>query len=319
MDSDEPKQLIATLRRIQTTDTLTLCAATKLTELEKEPPRRLDIRSEAAADALAIYQRFATSVKKKIESGEVVVRDYDGGAAPTPHEIEYLKLSDEPDLAQMIKAFSTVATIKRYSSKKDASSDFGCLVFATGLSKNAVLGFRKQTRPAELATEKKLRIFPADGVFDALREVSFIIDDRIDALQCGDILYVVNKDNFHQICGFYEALEKFAKDAMKSIKALVPIDNFEEFESIGTSDKTLMKTLRTKIKTMPKTFDMDKIVESVKRDKIPVTLVKKNGRYYLKFDKANRHAFMVLLADGFTVSPITGRRYENANARLRNV
>ncbi len=299
----------------------TFIAADRLPPDADHPLVRLQLEADTAANVMSLVRQFLDRVAKAFAEGNVLVKDYDGAAMAREYEVDELPVSTEAKLAAAVEPYTRETDAKAFSAATDGLRAFTSVAVSIRTTAGAppVVLFRKQTQPMELRSKRRLRIFSSEGVFDTLDAATFLLDDEFDVAYVNDTLLIFDKDRFHSMFGYYEGLQKFAKDAMPNVKTAVPIENFAEFEAACLADKTLMKRLRRTIGSMPKTFDMARVAKTIAEQAIPVQLGGTKKSPTLVFDKTKKHDFFTLLEDGFLKSSITDALYETNSKRTRKI
>ncbi len=312
-----PVESLLALRNATTSRTF--IAADRLPPDVEHPLVRLQLQADTANDVMALVRAFLDRAAKASADGNLVLKAYDGAAMTAEYEVDELPVSTEAKLASAVQPFTLETDARAYKAAADALRSFICIAVTVRTTPGTapIVFFRKQTQPMELRSDRKVRLFSSQGVFDKLDQATFLLDEDIDVVYVADTLLIFNKDRFHTMFGYYEGLQKFAKDAMPNVKAAVPIQNFEEFEAACLADKTLMKRLRRTIGSMPKTFDMVRVAKTIAEQAIPVKLGGTKKNPLLVFEKAKKHDFFTLLEDGFLKSSITDALYEANSKRAR--
>lgn len=297
-----------------------VCAVPDITVAD-EAVVRLQLTGETAPEVMKLLSTFGSRLSKRNHAGNVVLEDYDPAVAEIEHEVERLSVAENERLMTMVEALLEPAHLALYNPGNDGLRDFKALAIVVPRPNGAdpAIFFRHQTRPSELKSDKKVRLFSKDGVFDSIHEVTFTLDEEIDAVYLDAQFYIFRKERFHTMFGYYEGLKQFAIEAMAEIEEAVPIQNFEDFEAACTGDRMLMRRLRRTFKALSEGFDMEKVVTTIKEQKVPVEIVQVDGKDTLVFDKKKKFDFMLLLEDGFLHSEMTDNYYSVHSKRERKL
>ena len=299
----------------------TFIAADRLPPDADHALARLQLQAGTAADVMSLVALFLERVANASAGGDMIVKTYDGAAMAREYEIDALPISTDPKLAAAVAPFTRETEIKAFHAANDRLRAFTSVAVSVRTKPGAspIVLFKKQAQPLELRSQRRLRIFSKNSVFDTLDTASFLLDDRFDVAFVDNTLLIFNKDHFHSMFGYFDGLKAFAKDVLPNVKAAVPIENFADFEAACLGDKTLMKRLRRTVGSMPKTFDMARVVKAIVDQSIPVALGGTKKAPTLVFDKIKKHDFFTLLEDGFLKSSITDTLYEANSKRSRKI
>jgi hypothetical protein len=317
-----PVDLLKKLLAVRNVDPArTFFAADQLPPDASHPLVRLQLKDDTAASVMALVDLFLDRVAKAVAGGDMVPKEYDPAAYTSEYQVDVLPVSTDAKLSAALAPFTRETDARAFRPATDKLRSFKCVAIAIRATAEAapIVLFKKQSQPAELRSDRKLRIFSSKGVFDTLDAASFLIDDDFDLAYVGDSLLIFDKEKFHTMFGYYDGLEQFARDAMPNLKASVPMENFADFEAACLADKTLMKRLRRTIGAMPKAFDMARVAKAIVDQSIPVALAGTKKKPLLVFDKTKKHDFFTLLEDGFLKSSYTDRYYEVNSKRTRHI
>jgi hypothetical protein len=296
-----------------------LCAVPDITD-EDETFVRLQLTNESAPDIMRLLTAFANRLGNRAQAGNAVIEEYDPAVAEMEHEIERLAISENSRLLSMVNELLEPANLRQYDAAQDGSRDYKALAIVVPRGDQGdVIFFKKQTRPQELRSTMKVRLFSRNGVFDSLHEVTFALDDDFDAVYVDEQIYIFKKEHFHTMFGYYEGLKEFASEALAEIGEKVPISNFEDFKTACISDRMLMRRLRRTFKSLGEGFDMNKVLATIDQQKVPVDVINADGKEMLVFNKSKKFDFMRLLEDGFLHSEMTGRYYGVSSKRERKI
>jgi hypothetical protein len=151
--------------------------------------------------------------------------------------------------------------------------------------------------------------------YERISEPTFQFDPDFDAILFRDYLFVLNKSNFQHIFRYYDRLKSVAEQSLETIRALVPISNFEDFGASCMGHLQKLEKLRNiSQKPYMQNVTMKDLKKTIADFKLEIEVVSINGKEQLRFDLKNRWAILNLLDDAYLGSTMTGLKYE-ANSK----
>ena len=172
-----------------------------------------------------------------------------------------------------------------------------------------------------MAERTKTRSNPAamvfsDGIYDRIAEPVFLFDHFVDCISSGGMMFILKKDHFQEIFRFFETVRKVAKETLETIRATVPIQNFEEFAR--DCEGHLMKLVKLRnISAKPYwgKITIENIKKVIKRNNLAVQIVRTGTTEMLVYNPADKWVLLKLLDDDYLLSLMTEQTYEVTGKR----
>lgn len=273
-----------------------------------------DLTEEFAGAAKKAMRRYSGLNNKN----ELVLRQHDAGSKPDSHEVEYLDLAEHGAVAKQVNSLASLAQIPvfKIDDKFIAGLRFYVIAFQCG-NNPPLYFFRTYTPKKELSRSPLFAALFGDGTFDRVKDTMFLFDHNVDCVSYDGTMYIFNKHNFEKIFRFFELVTKTAAQTLATIKAHVPIDNFEELERACAGHLQMQAKLKNiagkpYLKKM-KIADIKKLLTHFPA--LGLKTVKKNGKEMLVFDPKDKWALLRLLDDDYLDSMLTGQKYEVTGKR----
>jgi hypothetical protein len=274
--------------------------------------RLADAFREVVGHALAPYRNDRTS-------GDLVLRQYDAGSKPDADEIEHLDLAADQTLRQPIALLAPLIGTPVFEA--DASFVAGLrfyVIVAQPRDGDPVYFFRAYTPRKELSRSRGL--FAAlfhEGQYDTVRAPLFLFDQQIDCISQGEHLYVLNKTNLQAMFRFFERLQKVARATLETIRARVPIHNFDTFARDCEGHPVKLAKLKNIAgKPYLARLTVGDIRRVVERYHLPIQFASApDGQETIVYDPADRWTLLKLLDDDYLWSSLTSEAYEVSGKR----
>lgn len=298
--------------------TVAVCLGS-LSKDEKEPQiEQLQLTNE-------LTEEFASAAKKAIRhystlngKNELALRQHDAGSKPDSHEVEYLDLAGHESVETQVNSLAALAQIPvfKIDDKFVAGLRFYAIVFQCA-NTPPLYFFRIYTPKKELSRSRLFAALFGDGTFDRVKSPLFLFDHNVDCLSHDGTMYIFNKHNFEKIFRFFELVTKTAAQTLATIKAHVPIANFDELEKACSGHLQMQAKLKNiagkpYLKEM-KIADIKKVLQAF--PSLGLKTIKKNGKEMLVFDPKDKWALLRLLDDDYLDSVLTGQKYEVTGKR----
>lgn len=272
-----------------------------------------------------LTEEFANAARKAVRrysglkgKNELALRQHDAGSKPDSHEVEYLDLGDHDSVAKQVDSLASLAQIPVFNIDDTFISGlrFYAIVFQCGNSPPLHF-FRIYTPKKELSRSPLFAALFGEGTFDRVKDPLFLFDHNVDCVSYQGTMYVFNKHNFEKIFRFFELVRKTAAQTLATIKANVPIDNFDELEKACTGHLHMQAKLKN-IAGKPylnkmKIADIKKLLKHFPA--LGLKTVTRNGKEMLVFDPKDKWALLRLLDDDYLDSVLTGEKYEVTGKR----
>jgi hypothetical protein len=175
---------------------------------------------------------------------------------------------------------------------------------------------RTYSKSKELSRSSLFGALSAGGQYDRVREPLLLFDKYIDCFSCGSLMFIIKQDNFQKVFRFFELVLKTAQKTLATIRAQVPISNFDEFACACEGHLQKQAKLRN-ISERPylKSITIDDLKKVIRQFKLPITTTKKNGKEMLVYGPADKWALLRLLDDDYLKSLMTDQNYEVTGKR----
>lgn len=297
---------------------LTVCLGSLSGDDEEPKIEQLQLSDELTEEFKTAVSRIIEKYSEKFTDNELVLRPYDAGSKPDAHEIEHLNLEDHASIAKQVESLSSLAQIPLF--KIDDAFVAGLRFYAIILQPKQgtpLCCFRIYTPKKELSRSPLFAAMFAEGTFNRITQPVFLFDYGIDCLSRDGLMFIFKKHNFEKIFRFFELVLKTAEQTLRTIKAHVPIANFEEFKKACEGHLQMqakLKNIASKpyLKTV-KTVDIKRVLKEFPH--LGVKIEERDGKEWLVFDPKNKWALLRLLDDDYLGSRLTGEKYEVTGKR----
>ena len=298
---------------------VTVCLAS--VSNDDNPPKfqRLQISEDLTEDFRNVAQTVIEKRQKNKGNGDLVLRAYDAGSKPDSHEVEYVNLSQHYFIKNQITSLSSLANVPIFTKENEFISGIRFYVIVLQPKQGEpIYCFRLYSQKKELSRSPVFAALFTEGHFDRVKQPMFLFDHHLDCVSRGENMFVFHKDKFQKIFRFFEMVLKTAKSTLKTIKAKVPIYNFDEFEKACEGHLQMLAKLKNIAnKEYLKKITMADIKKIIKEfPQLGVQKKKKNGKEMLVFDPSDKWALLRLLDDDYLKSLMTGQKYEVTGKRL---
>jgi hypothetical protein len=316
------KQMVEQFDRILATSldgcAVTVCLGSFSKDAEEPKIEQLQITRELTEEFANAARQTVKRYSELKSKDDLVLQQYDAGSKPDAHEVEYLDLTDHETIETQVKSLSSLADIPVFKIDDQfiAGLRFYAIVFQC--QKNPPLYFfRSYTPKKELSRSHLFAALFDEGTFDRIKDPLFLFDDKVDCLSHDRAMFLFNKHNFEKIFRFFELVMKTAAQTLATIKAHVPIANFDELERACSGHLQMQAKLKNiagkpYLKRM-KIVDIKKVLQAF--PSLAVKTTKKDGKEMLLFDPKDKWALLRLLDDDYLDSVLTGQKYEVTGKR----
>jgi hypothetical protein len=297
---------------------VTVCLGSFSKDAEEPKIEQLQITRE-------LTEEFANAAKETVQhyaelksKDDLVLHQYDAGSKPDAHEVEYLDLSDHETIETQVKSLSSLADIPVFKIDDKFIAGLRFYAIVCQFKKNPPLYFfRSYTPKKELSRSHLFAALFDEGTFDRIKDPLFLFDDKVDCLSHGRAMFLFNKHNFEKIFRFFELVMKTAAQTLETIRAHVPIANFDELERACSGHLQMQAKLKNiagkpYLKHM-KIVDIKKVLQAF--PSLALKTTEKDGKEMLLFDPKDKWALLRLLDDDYLDSVLTGQKYEVTGKR----
>lgn len=288
-----------------------LCLASMLREDIPEF-QRVTVSKDIAQEFKGILTNVLSRWRRDLEKGDLVLHLYKPTSKLDSHEIEYIKLDEHDSIREQIESLSDLAQLNVFKEEEDFVTNLRFYAVAlTPKNGDAAYFFRSYSPKMELSRSRRFAIMMRNGQYDRCEENLFLFDRAVDCMVYDGYLFILGKDKFQKIFQFYEMLIKTAKSTLKTIKAHIPIDDFEAFEQ--ACEGHLQKIAKLKNiagKPYLKDLTLGDIKKAIKKYNLPIKTTGTGPNEKLHFDASDKWAILKLLDDDYLESVMTGNQYE---------
>lgn len=283
-----------------------------LTEDDTPDFQCVTITSDVATEFRDIVKKTVAKRKKDSDKSDLVLQAYDPQTKLDQHEVEYLDLSAHTSIKNQITALADITSLACFSEDHEFITKLRFYVLMLKPKKSRpVFFFRSYTSKKELNRSRLFALVFKRGHYDRFSDRLFLFDQIIDCVVRGDLLFILNKDNFQKIFRFYDMLVGTAKQTLQIIQARIPIDDFSAFETACEGHlQKLAKLKNIASKPYLQKITMKDIKRVINKYKLPILTVGSGKNEKVKFDPLDKWAILRLLDDNYLESVMTGNSYE---------
>jgi hypothetical protein len=304
---------------VNTNGTITVCLAS--VEKNEARPRfaRLKMNLQTANDFRATIKQLQERYQKDgWRKEDLLFPEYATESDPDEYEIEHIDLSLSPyaALKEQLEPLSALLDIDLFLAEKKtyAALRFYVITFQPD-DGDPIHFFRRYTAQKELGQSKWLA-WLNDGEYTRITQPLLLFDSEIDCMSRSDMMFIINKTNFQHIFQFLEPVKAVALEALNTIKAQIPIQNFEDFAGACQRNPAKLRKLN-KIATKHQLdrITINHIKAVLKKQSLPVQIVEEGGQEKLIYDAKQPWVILNLLEDNYLWSLMTEQSYEVTGKR----
>jgi Kiwa KwaB-like protein len=255
--------------------------------------------------------------KKERSDGNLVLRSYAVESKPDLHEVEYLDLPTYESIIEQIGPLSALADVEIFEADEKFISGLRFYVVAVQPpSGQPVYFFRLYTHKKMLGRSRIFAIVFRRGIYDRIIEPAFLFDYHIDCVSYSGMMFIFKKENFHEMFRFFEMIRRIAKETLDTLRATVPIQNFEDFarDCEGHLAK-LVKLKNIAAKPYWGKITIENIKKVIEKNNLPVQITRTNAGEMLVYDPSDKWVLLKLLDDDYLWSLMTDQGYEATSKR----
>ena len=296
---------------------VTVCLASSLKDQVVPHFERLLLSRELTETFRSVAAYMQARSKKDYGNGNLVLRGYALESKPDAYEVEYLELPSYAHIMEQIGPLSALADVEVFQADEKFVSGIRFYVIAVQPPEDdPVYFFRAYSPKKMLGRSRFFGMVFSDGIYDRVTEPMFLFDHIVDCISSGDMMFIFKKDHFQEIFRFFEMVRKVAKETLETIRATVPIQNFEEFAR--DCEGHLMKLVKLRnIAAKPYwgKITMENIKKVIKRNRLAVQIVQTSTTEMLVYNPADKWLLLKLLDDDYLLSLMTEQTYEVTGKR----
>ncbi|HVB74181.1 MAG TPA: Kiwa anti-phage protein KwaB-like domain-containing protein [Ktedonobacteraceae bacterium] len=290
---------------------ITVCMASTLKD---EAPRfaRVSITTELANGFRDTIKNLTDRYKQNDHRQLSMFPGYVEDSSPAVYDIPRISLSQHqtiPDQLVPLKALTDIDEFDR--DEKFISGLRFYVIIAQPPIGEPVYFFSTYTRKRMLEHTFVYAIF-RQGIYDRITDPVLQFDQDVDCMCRGDTMFIFNQKGFENIFHFFDEIRQIAAQALDSIKACVPIKNFDEF--VNDCGRHIWKQRKLKkIASKPylSRITMDHIKKVIEHNNLPVQI----DEEMLVYDPRDKWVILNLLDDNYLWSMLTELSYEATSKR----
>jgi len=281
--------------------------------------QKLQITDDLTEDFRSVPQAVFAARRKDATTNDLELRPYDPGSKPEQHEVEFIDLAKHKSIDEQIALLSSLADLEVFTQAEEFVSGLRFYVIIVQCKGGEPLYcFRIYSQKKELSRSAFFAALFMEGHYDRVRDPVFLFDQHIDCFSKNGVAFILNKNNFQNIFRYFEMVLKTARATLKTIKARVPIYNFDDFQKACEGHFQMLAKLKN-IAEKPylDTITMTDIKKVMKEfPNLHVKIANKKGTEMLVFEPSNKWALLRLLDDDYLKSLMTGEGYEVTGKRV---
>lgn len=296
---------------------VTVCLASVHGESSDPAFQKLQLEEQLADRYRDVVKGVVKQLKKDRDRDDLVLCQHEPGSDPEPHEVEYLKLSEHPQIRDQISPLLSPMDLGIFDD--DDSFKSGLRFYVIVVQKEdeePIYYFRAYSPKKELRRSSSFAAIFTEGHFDLVDEPLLLFDEHLDCISQGDHMYVLQRWNFQQMFRFFELIQEIGQQILDDIKGKVPIQNFDDFVASCINSPIKLAKLRNVSQSgLIERVGMEDIKGLITEYDLAIEVVEENGQDMIVYSSADQWAILRLLDDGYLESVLTEQRYEVANKR----
>lgn len=291
---------------------VTICLASYVKDDIVPRFERLHISNELANEFRGVAVYLLEQTRRSKHNGNLVLRSYAVESKLDPYEVEHLDLSAYTTILEQIDPLTSLAEIDVFGEDEKFIANLRFYVITVQPpAGDAVHFYRFYTPKRMLGRSRMFAIWFNQGQYDKVTQPVFLFDQYIDCVSRGTTMFIFKKDNFQEIFRFFEMVRKVAKETLVSIRARVPIENFDAFAR--DCEGHLVKLVKLKNIAAKPYWDritISNIKKVIEKNNLPVKIVQTDGKEMLQYDPTDKWTLLKLLDDDYLWSLMTEQSYE---------
>jgi len=296
---------------------VTVCLASALKDESVPRFERLLISAQLTETFRSIASFTQTRYKRDFSNGDLLLHRYTFQSKPDTHEVEYLDVSTYESIAEQVEPLSTLADIEVFEAEEKFTAGMRFYVIvAQPPQGDAVYFFRAYSHRKMLSRSRSFAMIFNSGVYDRVTDPMFLFDSTVDCVSRGGMMFLFKKEHFHEMFRFFEMTRKVASETLETIRAAVPIHNFEAF--VKDCEANMSKQVKLNhIASKPylARLTIDNIKKVIARNKLAVPVIKVGDKEMIVYEHADKWVLLKLLDDDYLWSLMTEQSYEVSGKR----
>ncbi len=278
---------------------------------------RLLLSAELTETFRSVAAYTLAHYKKEHNSGNLVLRRYTVESKPESYEVEYLDLSVYESIMEQISQLAVLADMEVFMADEKFVSGLRFYVIAVQPpNSDPIHFFRSYTPKKMLSRSRFFAMVFRQGIYDQVIEPAFLFDHHIDCVSYSGMMFIFKKENFYEIFRFFETIRRVAEETLDTIRATVPILNFDDFAKDCEGHLAKLEKLRN-IAAKPYwgKITIEDIKKVVKKNNLSVQIAQTSAGEKLVYDPSDKWVLLKLLDDDYLWSLMTEHSYEVSGKR----
>ncbi len=296
---------------------VTVCLASALKDESAPRIERLLVSAELAETFRSIASFTQAHYKRDFSNGDLLLHRYTFQSKPDTHEVEYLDVSTYESIAEQIVPLSTLADIEVFEAEEKFTAGIRFYVIVVQPPEgDAVYFFRAYSHRKMLSRSRSFAMIFNNGIYDRVTDPMFLFDHTIDCISRGGMMFLFKKEHFHEMFRFFEMTRKVASETLETIRAAVPIQNFEAF--VKDCEANMSKQVKLNhIASKPylARLTIDDLKKVIVKNNLAVPIVKVGDKEMIVYEHSDKWVLLKLLDDDYLWSLMTEQSYEVTGKR----
>lgn len=296
---------------------VTVCLASSFKDEVLPRFERLLLSTELTETFRSVAAYTLAQYKKEYSSGNLVLRKYTVASKPESYEVEYLNVSTYESIMEQINPLAALADVEVFEADEKFISGLRFYVVAVQPpGGDPIYFFRTYTPKKMLGRSRLFAVMFRHGIYDKVIEPAFLFDQHIDCISHSGLMFIFKKENFYEIFRFFETIRRIAKETLDTIRATVPIQNFDDFARDCEGHLAKLEKLRN-IAAKPYwgSITVENIKKVIEKNNLSVQVVQTSDGEQLVYNPADKWVLLKLLDDDYLWSLMTEQSYEVTGKR----
>lgn len=296
---------------------ITVCLASALKDESMPRMERLLLSMELTETFRGIATFTQTRYQRDLSNGDLLLHRYAYQSKPDTHEVEYLDVSAYESIAAQLEPLAALADIEAFNAEEKyiAGLRFYVIV-AQPPEGNPAYFFRAYSHRKMLSRSRSFAMIFNNGVYDRVTNPMFLFDHTIDCVSRDGMMFLFKKEHFHEMFRFFEMTRKVASETLETIRAALPIYNFEAF--VRDCEANMSKQVKLNhIASKPylSRLTLDNIKKVIAKHNLAVSIITIDGKEMIVYDHTDKWVLLKLLDDDYLWSLMTEQSYEVSGKR----
>lgn len=272
-------------------------------------------------------ERILTELRQRrarSEAEPIRLVPYDPGATPSGDgsELQFFKVSEEPQVAGLLSAFptsfDTVPPFRQEGAEADPPASF--VVVSRLTTGEPVRFFRRQRNVVELRARNVVWAQLAGAQLKELRGVPLAIDFSFGCVQVGEYMFVFAPKSFEYLFGYDQYLKNEAASIIPTLTGLISEDSFDAFSQRALASSFAVKRMRQIRRVLQAGATVSKFARMIRRHGLQHVRVEGVGAAQrLVFDPGHIRELIKLLCEDYLPGPASGLPYDSSSKRVHPV